>query len=140
MDKPLPIAEPVILHPLNEKETCNARLTEQHKALQIQQGYLLDIGFILGRRLGDLGCLALQRQTCVVIAIKQAEIRATYNETQLLREHLSRRDIGSQNCIQIHVIYKPLIRLKLWCDPNTTSLSESVDIGLVESPFQHTCL
>jgi hypothetical protein len=97
MDYALPVAQPVVLQPLNAREARNACLTEQYQALQIQQGYLSDIRFILEWHLRDLTCLALRRQTHVVIAIKQAKIRTTYNKTRLLQEHLSRHNIGNQN-------------------------------------------
>jgi hypothetical protein len=125
MDNALLDAEPTVLQLLNAQKTRHACLTECYKALQIRHGYLSDIRFILKRWLGDLTILALQRQTHVVIAIKEAKICATYNEARLLREHLSWCIIGNPNQIQLHVIYKPLLRLKLRCDVNTPPLSES---------------
>ncbi len=97
MDNALLVAERIVLQPLKARETRHARLTERYQTLQIRCGYLSDICFILERRLSDLTILALRCQTRIVIAIKEAKIRATYNKARLLREHLGQRIIGNPN-------------------------------------------
>jgi hypothetical protein len=114
-------------------QRSRARLQAKHKHLVLRQCYYTTLRFILNRRIDDLKHLALQRQTCNVIAIKNTKIWETYNEAVLLREHFNR----SANKQLFHALYGLLLHLKLRCLANTPALTpEQINGGWPSSPSQ----